>query len=413
VKQVDSNDLVRFDEMCAKELPQKCLEKSRSYGGKVVGLGFLNHPAVAGMGSPLQKKYGYRLTPTGFGVPLSQYNQFMKFNMEKNQALREAMTQLIDAEMSLHGALRLSAQERRDLVATIQNEILKGEIPRDLYQKDFAEMQNLKAKVNAAFKDKSVDLDKLKVRSSSNAEDIKGFNGAGLHDSYSAKISLSKPEDYQSSDCQYVMTTDEDTGLTEADVKPKTLACAIKGTYASLWNVRAIRERSFKKFDHRTASMGLSIQTSYKFRKDQEIRANSVLVTRVLGTENVYGQQLSTQVGNGLVTNPLPGTKAELAVIAFDNQVTYNGINILQYAKPKADQPPLTEKILSREDMLKISEIARDVEIQYCKAIPGYYSGDCKLVTNSQKKTLALDMEFKIYKSGEILIKQVRTFSGR
>ena len=64
--------------------------------------------------------------------------------------------------------------------------------------------------------------------------------------------------------------------------------------------------------------------------------------------------------------------------------------------------------------MLKLSEIGRSVEIKYCESIPEYFPGNnCKLVVNSQKKALALDMEFKIYNNNEILIKQVRTFSGR
>ncbi len=412
VGQVDATELISFDEMCAKENPKKCLEKGRSYGGKVAGLGFLAHPKVAGMGSALQKKFGYRLSPMGFGLPLSQYNEFMKLNMLRNQVLRESLNRLIDAEMGLNGAKPLASDERRNLVSLIQAEILKGQIPKELYEKDFQQLQKLKSQVAAAYP--GTDLDKLKIRSSSNAEDIKGFNGAGLHDSYSAKISISKIEDYANSECAYVAETDEDTGLSEMAVHPKSLACAIKGAYASLWNVRAVRERSYKKFDHHSASMGLSVQTSYKFRKGQKITANSVMITRVLGTENVYGQQLSTQVGNGLVTNPIPNTKSELAIIAFDATVSFIGINFLQYAKPSPDKPVMTEKILSREDMLKISEIGRSVEMKYCEAIPDYFPGyDCKYVSNSQKKNLAIDMEFKIYSNNEILIKQVRTFSGK
>ncbi|MBC7370630.1 MAG: hypothetical protein H7326_03640 [Bdellovibrionaceae bacterium] len=411
VGQVNMTELVHFDQMCAKENPKKCLEKSRGYGGKVAGLGFLAHPTVAGMGSPLQKKMGYRLSPIGFGLPLSQYNAFMKLNMEKNQVLRRTLTKLIDSEMGMNGALPLTPTARRELIAQVQAEILKGEIPKDLYDKDFQELQKLKEETAKAYP--GTELDKLKVRSSSNAEDIKGFNGAGLHDSYSAKISLSGPND-ASSVCEYVSEVDEDTALQEQDVKPKNLACAIKGAYASLWNMRAVRERTFKKFDHHSAAMGLSVQTSYKFRKGQKIRANSVMITRVLGTENVYGQQLSTQVGNGLVTNPVPNTKSELAVIAFDATESFIGINILQYAKPFADKPVMTEKVMSREDMLKMSEIGRAVEIKYCEAIPDYFPGaDCKYVVNSQKKALAIDMEFKVYTNNEILIKQVRTFSGR
>lgn len=412
VSQVAESALVDFDAMCAKQAPAKCLEKSRSYGGKVAGLGFIAHAAVSGVGSPLQKRFGYRLSPMGYGVPLSYYNQFMKDNMAKNPKLAKLHQQLIDAEMGLNGAPPFQSAERRKVIDELKAEILKGEIPRELYAKMHAALQTLVKNVGVSYP--GTQLEKLKIRSSSNAEDIEGFNGAGLHDSYSARVSLSPADDFAGADCRMEMGTDDDTGLTEEDVAPKSLACAIKATYASLWNMRAVRERSFKKFDHRTASMGLSVQIAYKFRKKIKIAANSVLVTRVLGTESVYGQQISSQVKNGLVTNPVPGTKAELAVISFDAAGRNFGINLLQFAKPEADEPALDHMIMSREQMLQISDIAREVEIKYCESKANYYpGGSCKNVTNSVKKALALDMEFKQFDNGQILIKQVRTFSGK
>lgn len=412
VEHTNESQLIHFDEMCKKSLPKNCLEKSRSYGGKVAGLGFLAHPAVAGIGSDLQKKYKYRLTPMGFGVPLSYYDQFMQYNLNNNAELLQLHTQLINSEMGLKNVNPLQPAERKEIIKKIKNLILKSPIPKDLYQNIYQEALILKEKVKAQYP--TVDLDNLKIRSSSNAEDIKGFNGAGLHDSYSAKISKSTPDDYYSSACHFELDTDSDTGLTEDDVKPKSIACAMKAAYASLWNVRAVRERTYKRFDQRTAAMGLSIQTSYKFRKELEIKSNSVMITRVLGTNTVYGQQLSTQVGNGLVTNPVPETKSELLVIGFDNLAKNYGLSVLQYAKPKVEQPTMTTMILSEKEIRQISEMARDVEIKYCEAKSDYFPGaNCKLISNSTKKPTALDMEFKQYSNGEILIKQVRTFTGR
>lgn len=413
VAQSDETRLIHFDDMCPRSEPAKCLEQSRAFGGKVVGLGFLAHPKVAGMESPLQRKFGYRLTPMGFGVPLTNYNQFMKEAFEKDSQLKDTYNQLINAEMGLNGAAPLTAPQRRELIAKLKAGIMAAAIPQGLYRKIHAEMLKLKQRVQAAYP--GVELDKLKIRSSSNAEDIEGFNGAGLHDSYSAKISKSDAADNQGHNCRFEPSVDEDTGLEEEDVKPKSLACAIKAAYASLWNVRAVRERSYKRFDHRTASMGLSIQTAYKFREGPKIKSNSVMITRVLGADNVYGQQLSTQVGNGLVTNPVKGTKSELVVISFDVNITEIGLNVLQYAKPKADQPVMTSLVNSREETLKLSEIARAVEVKYCEAKKeAYFPGrECKFVINSQAKKLALDMEFKLFDNGEVLIKQVRTFSGR
>lgn len=414
VRQEVEKRLMHFDEMCNRYPdPAKCLSRSRAYGGKVAGLGFLAHPKVAGMGSPLQKKFGYRLSPMGFGVPLAFYNQFISEAMAKDPALSDAYTRLINGEMGLNGAQPLAAEERRELIAKLKAGILKAELPKDVYTKTYEEMLTLKKKVDGFYAGSN--LEKLKIRSSSNAEDIEGFNGAGLHDSYSARVSRSSPNDFAGTDCKFVLGTDDDTGLTEEDVEPKSLACAMKASYASLWNLRAVRERSFKRFDHRTASMGLSVQTAYKFRKGPKIKANSVLLTRVLGTQSVYGMQISTQVKNGLVTNPVPNTKAELAVLGFDNSGKNVGISILQYAKPVASEPSLTSMILSREEMLKVLDIARDVEVKYCEAKKDSYfpNGNCSLVATSVRKKLALDMEFKMFDNNEILIKQVRTFSGR
>lgn len=47
--------------------------------------------------------------------------------------------------------------------------------------------------------------------------------------------------------------------VTKIDMKPKTVRCAIKVVYASLWNTRAIEERSFVRIDHATAAMGLAV----------------------------------------------------------------------------------------------------------------------------------------------------------
>jgi hypothetical protein len=141
---------------------------------------------------------------------------------------------------------------------------------------------------------------------------------------------------------------------------------------------RAVRERTYKRFDYRSAAMGLSVQTAYKFRKGPKIKANSVLVTRVLGTESMYGQQISTQVKYALVTNPLPNTKSELVVISSDAAAKHFGLNLLQFAKPSATEPALTAMILSREEILKLSEIARAVEVPYCESKANYFPGqDC------------------------------------
>jgi hypothetical protein len=411
--QVDTDKVQMFEKMCATISNSDCVKLSRSYGGKVAGMAFLSQVSVAGPTSALTKKFGYRLVPHGFGAPLSFYNKFMKLNSQKDPVLKDKLERLVKNEMGFTTPL-LTAAEKKQLTLEIKNQILKGEIPKDVYDITYAMVMSLKSEVDTKY---GISLNKLKIRSSSNAEDIVGFNGAGLHDSYSARINKSKVSDYNQQDCQFVRELDEDTGLDDEDISPKSLACAMKATYASLWNLRAVRERTYKRFDHRTASMGLSVQPSYKFKDDLKISSNSVLITRVVGTESVYGQQLSTQMENGLVTNPVPDTRSELSIMTFDVKGNQFGISLLQYAKPKAGQPALNSMILSDQKMAEMSFIARAVEIKYCEAktLAVYYptAKDCSFVVNSVKKSLALDMEFKNYSNGQILLKQVRTFSGR
>ena len=76
--------------------------------------------------------------------------------------------------------------------------------------------------------------------------------------------------------------------------------------YASLWNKRAVEERFFARIDQTNIAMGLAIVPAYDL--GSEIAANTVVVTRVLNTDDVFGYSLSVQEGNNLVTNPDAGT---------------------------------------------------------------------------------------------------------
>jgi hypothetical protein len=84
------------------------------------------------------------------------------------------------------------------------------------------------------------------VRSSSNSEDLPGFNGAGLYDTVGNVVGK------------------------------KALGDALKVVWASLWNVRAVEERSAFGIDHRQAFMGVLVQVGVS------ATAAGVLVTKNL-----------------------------------------------------------------------------------------------------------------------------------
>src|SRR5262249_8545890 len=142
--------------------------------------------------------------------------------------------------------------------------------------------------------------------------------------------------------CAVITSTD---GVdTKLEMSPKTLNCALKGVWASLWNKRAIEERSFARLDHATVGMGIAIVERYD--DEAPIVANAVIVTRVIGNEGLYGYNFSTQVGNNLVTNPIPGTYAENVIAGFVDETKPPTFTVLRYATPTAGQPAMTSRVL-------------------------------------------------------------------
>src|SRR6185503_2830328 len=118
-------------------------------------------------------------------------------------------------------------------------------------------------------------VEKIKVRSSANAEDVPNFDGAGLHDSFAADTDK---DDLPDRGCR---VTESSEGVeAKRKIKPKSVLRAVKSVYASLWNKRAIEERSFARIDHSSVAMGLAIVPAYDI--ESEVVANAVIVTRVL-----------------------------------------------------------------------------------------------------------------------------------
>ncbi|MGE0633081.1 MAG: PEP/pyruvate-binding domain-containing protein [Pseudobdellovibrionaceae bacterium] len=301
--------LTDYETMCPSS-PALCVNSLEKFGGKAAKLGFLAHKKVLGIGSTEQKRLGYRLTPTGFAVPLQNYVDFV--NDPKNADLKKDLTQFITQEQSGNAP---SGAARAKAIKNLQEKFYKAHLPEKQLNEINAAIVNLKKHLAIEFP--GVTLKKLKIRSSANAEDIPEFDGAGLHSSFGAKLKLPAT----STDlCTTEVDSDGEGDVeTKMKMEPENLTCAIKGVYASLWNQRAVEERSNRKIDHWTVAMGLAVVPSYSFLKDQNLDdcANSVVITRVINTSGTYGYTLSTQVGENLATNPIPGTQAELCIATF------------------------------------------------------------------------------------------------
>jgi hypothetical protein len=389
---VNEPNLVWYDSMCPT-LNASCTQQGNRFGGKAAMLGFLSNKSVLGRhsqpGTP-SAKLGYDLTPQGFSIPVQWYRDFV--NAPENAALKAKMAMLIAKEKDGNW----SPSERRALAAEVQQLFYKGRVPA-------AQLALLQAQITK-LKQLEPAMEKMKFRSSANAEDIPNFDGAGLHDSFSVKLSSTDAADFA---CR--IEEDSDGVVTKLEIKPKTPQCGVKGVFASLWNTRAIEERSFARLDHTTAAMGIAVVPAYD--SESEVAANGVIITRAVNSD-ILAYTLSLQRDNNLVTNPDPGTISQMTLATFAALDRPARFTLVRFATPVREQAPMTTSVLPDATMQQVTDLAKTVEQAYCKAKPGYYAGDCRYVSLDDAKPRSLDLEFKYLQNGQFVIKQAREFHG-
>ncbi len=201
----------------------------------------------------------------------------------------------------------------------------------------------------------------IRCRSSTNNEDLPGFSGAGLYDS---------------------KTQHPDEGH---------ISKSVKQVYASLWNLRAFDERDFFRVNHQIASMGILCHPNYP---DEQANGVGVSTDPIYNTNNTF--YLNTQVGEDLITNPDFGTIPE-EILLDRESLSENDYIVIQRSS------------LLEGDTLIMSDDYLDQMRDYLTTIHDEFA---ILYNATDAANFAMDIEYKITNTGQLIIKQARPWAA-
>ncbi|MCA8943123.1 MAG: hypothetical protein KDB80_11230 [Planctomycetes bacterium] len=284
------------------------------------------------------RTFGLRadLTPQGFAVPFSFYDAFMRHN----DFYAQARAMVGDAEF------RADADTRAKRLKKFRKAIRKGELPPWVA----AALDEVHGKFPVGAS--------VRCRSSTNNEDLPGFSGAGLYDSFTHR-----PEEGH-------------------------LGKSIKQVFASLWNFRAYEEREFYRIDHFAAAMGVALHVNESGERANGVAVTKDVVYQTAAEDRVYFY-VNAQVGEELVTNPGADSVPEEILLAPRNPKSDRVVR----RSPRLDGKP----VLGAEHLLELRRALRVIHEKFAE-----------LYGRVDDPGFAMEVEFKVTDDRRLLIKQAR-----
>ena len=275
--------------------------------------------------------------PNGFGIPFYFYDEFMKHN----DLYAKIKVMLADS------AFQNSQDAKVSVLGKFRAEIEYGEMP--------AWMMEALSELQSAFPKGTP----LRCRSSTNNEDLPGFSGAGLYDSFTHH-----PHEGH-------------------------LSKSIKQVFASLWNFRAFEARDFYRIDHFSTAMGVLVHPNF----GNEL-ANGVAVSDDVVYQTIGNYYLNTQVGEDLVTNPEEQSIPEEILLDWWDSNDYRVVTT-------SNRTPNGARILKDEYLRELSFYLGTVHNKFSRLY----------TTISRTNGFAMEIEFKITNEGKLSIKQARPWA--
>jgi hypothetical protein len=332
----DVEDLLELDRLGLREALAKAIP---AFGGKASH--YAAFPHIRSFPIPY---------PKAFVIPIARYRRFMEANGFLERVARLRADPLFTGDPAMREAAL--ARLRADIEAAPLDPALEAEVVAKLR----AEYPGLR----------------MKFRSSTNAEDLDGFTGAGLYTS-----AAGDPAD-----------------------PTRPVAAAIKKVWASVWRYRAYEEREYRSIDHGKVGMAVLVHRSFP---DEDL--NGVAITgNIFDTRGIEpGFYVNAQVGETSVVLPPPGVSSDQFLYHHE----LPGQPIVYFAH--SSLVPAGQTVMSRAQVLALGEALA--------AIHAFF--DPVYGPSTPERFFAMDVEFKFNTYPEdptrsvLVIKQARPYPGR
>ena len=275
--------------------------------------------------------------PDGFAIPFYFYDEFMK----AHDFYTRIETMLADPDF------QTDFDVQDDMLDDLRDDIEDADSPQWIVDA----LTTMHATYPAG--------QSLRYRSSTNNEDLPGFNGAGLYDS-----KTQNPDE-----------TVED-GIDKS----------LKGVFASLWTFRAFTEREFYRIDHLAAAMGVLVHPNYKDELSNGVAVSFDPTDLTSGSDDWY--YVNKQLGEDLVTNPDAHSVPEEILLNKDG--TYRVLATSNLVEPG-------QLLMSDAQLIQLRD--------HLTVIHDHFEG---LYNPANSEPFAMEIEFKITSENILAIKQAR-----
>ncbi len=327
-----------------KNLNEKELIKAKDFNRKTAN--YCGYKAENfGILYQLAEKMDFSVPEAAFGIPFYYYQQ----HAEKSEVIG------LIAQLENHS-------NPKELLSTIREKIKSTPVDSTLILNIENQLEGMSS------------FNRFRFRSSTNAEDMKGFSGAGL---YSSKTALTR------------------SNIAEKD-EGKTIENALRKVWASLWKDSAYDERAYFNIQQEDVMMGILVHRSFP---DEEV--NGVAISKNLYRENNLGFVVNAQLGDSSVVQPNPA-------ITCDQFICYPTQESGFYTQNQTIEIITTSSlndfnlVMTSDEIYRLANVIQGIKKYF------YYRD----FTSATFNEYALDFEFKLEKdSRELYLKQVRPFN--